>query len=658
MPGKAQQEVFTQFGFTFDRAKFAGIQQGVNNATRNLGVIAARTDGFQQKMGAFFARAKGVIGAYLGFRAVRAITSDYAAGADAVAKFSAGLSLNTQRYQGLVHAVQLGGSDQETLNKALGQLSKRALEASQGLITNVRAFREAGIEWKDAQGNLKGADQLFLELADGLNNLDDSNKAAGLSMQLMGRTGLKLRNTMQAGSKAIKEQIEQAKKLGFVLSKEQLKAAENFNDEMLRVKGVLTGVRNIIASRLLPVITRQLRAFQLWWREGNNAERALRALKITAFLVGLVIARIIGASILRQIKLFVTGIWAGVKALKGMGTAASLAALKVWAIFAGLAFIVLAIEDLIGFAQGKDSVIGRLLGDTKLAKDLKKALIGIGVAAKKAWKDIKPALLEAWKAMKPALKELWKAIKPLIGPAFKLAIWALVTAFQMLAITIQIVSAIIKAAVDGFTWAAKKWKETARLFEIAWSTALDTMKSAMSRFGSAVNEQTKKIGIDFNKMGASAARGFQNALGKLGAFFDWIKKKAQAALVLLGLIRGEEFGTSLGKGLAEIGKLPAFTPAGTPILRGLQLPAPKTIFGTDPVGALPGGGLAGIAGPGARPPTTATANVAPGAIVVNVRAEGDPLAIATKINEVVTAKITDIFTGASRDLVKPPPGQS
>ena len=50
-------------------------------------------------------------------------------------------------------------------------------------------------------------------------------------------------------------------------------------------------------------------------------------------------------------------------------------------------------------------------------------------------------------------------------------------------------------------------------------------------------------------------------------------------------------------------------------------------------------------------------SVEPGAIVVNVKAEGDPTAIATKINEVVTTKINQAFTDASRDLVKPPPGQ-
>jgi hypothetical protein len=166
MPAQGLEEVLTNFTFKFDGSRLAAVERGVKRSVTNLNTIAQQTDIFQQRMSGFFGRARQVIGAYLGFRAVKTITSDYASAADAVAKFSTATGLSTETYQGLVHAVQLGGSDQENLNKALTQLSKRALEAGQGLATQKRAFKDLGVEWNDASGKLKGADQLFLEISD------------------------------------------------------------------------------------------------------------------------------------------------------------------------------------------------------------------------------------------------------------------------------------------------------------------------------------------------------------------------------------------------------------------------------------------------------------------------------------------------------------
>jgi hypothetical protein len=53
-----------------------------------------------------------------------------------------------------------------------------------------------------------------------------------------------------------------------------------------------------------------------------------------------------------------------------------------------------------------------------------------------------------------------------------------------------------------------------------------------------------------------------------------------------------------------------------------------------------------------------TANVAPGAVQVSVvtRAE-DPQAVAREVNNLVTTRVSAIFTDASRNLNKPPAGQ-
>lgn len=656
-----QQEVHTTFDFKFDGTRLAAVERGVKRATTNLNTIAAKTDLFQQRMGGFFQRARQVVGAYLGFRAIRSITTDYAVSADAVAKFATATGLSTEKYQGLVHAVKLGGSDQANLNKALTQLSKRALEAGQGLKTQQRAFGELGVEYEDGAGKLKSADQLFLEISDSFRNMTDESKRTGLSMQLLGRTGATLLPTMLEGSRGIKIMIAEAKKLGIVLSKEQLKAAENFNDEMLRVKSVLTGVRNIIAARLLPTITRQLRAFRSWWVEGRNAERAMRALKLIAIFTGLVIARMIGASVLRNVKLFVQGIWAGVQALRAMGLAASATALKVTAVFAAFVLIGLIIEDLIGFAQGKDSLIGRILGDSKLADDLRKGLIGLGRDAVKAWKEMKPALLDAWNALKPSLRELAVLLKPIAGPAFKAAIWLLIIGIEglnlsvkALTFTIETLKGVATATSDALTW-------TAESVTIVWEDATDAIEKGIKDLGAAAKQIASLMGIDLGAAAKTAGDAWDLGLKGINKALHALNAVMSRALRLKGLLFGKDIGAlNLAERTKKIREsYEVDVREGAPVLPGLFVPSPALAFagGSAPASA-PFGAATGIgASIGGLQQNIANTAVQAGAVQVTVQASGDPQQIAAAVNVKLAESMGKIITDASRDLVKPPRGQ-
>jgi hypothetical protein len=280
----AFQEVLTRYGFEFDQGKFAAIERGVKRNVKNLNTVAQKTDQFRQRMGGFFQQAKGVIGAYLGFRVIRTITSDYAQAADQVAKFSNGLGINAQKYQALTHAAQLNGISIAELNVALPNLAKRAGDAADGSKEAALAFSRAGVALKDESGKLKDPIDLLTDLADGMKGVDKTGRRTQVLMSLFGRAGKKMGVLMAQGS-------------------------EGINDEMLRVKSIMTGIRNTIASRVLPVLNRQLRAFQMWWREGNNAERAMRSLKAIGIALTFVIGRMITGAVIKQVTLFVRGPW-------------------------------------------------------------------------------------------------------------------------------------------------------------------------------------------------------------------------------------------------------------------------------------------------------------------------------------------------------------
>ncbi len=610
----ALEQVLTRFGFQFDAGKFNAIQRGVNRASRNLTTIARQTDRFQQRMGGFFQRAKQVVGAYLGFRAVKLITSDYAKGADAVAKFSQATGVSTDFLQQFNHAVRLGGGTREDAEKGIKRLTKVVFDAGNGLKTAQRAFGALGLDHR----NIKADEEGMLKIADAFANAKDQGKAAAAAQDLFGgRVALKLIPSLRKGRQGMQEMMQQARELGIVLSGKQLRDAEKFNDEMLRAKSVFIGIRNIIASRLLPVLTRAARAFQLWWREGRNAERALQVLKVTAILTGFVIGTLITARVLRNVAMFTRFVWASVTALRAQNVQSAIALGKFLLIAAAIAFIALVIEDLVRFARGEESLIGKILGKSKLADDLRKSLISIGRAAVQAWKRLKPALKEAWEATLPALRELNKALEPISKETFIMSVHALV-------ISIKLLAGMITTAANATTF-----------FTQMFTGSMELIRSSLSQLREWGKTISDEMGLDFAAAGAIIETAWNQVTGRIRETFNTILAKGRSVLSLVERIGGKRFARLLGISTA-----------------GLAAPGPAPA--AAPVPALPGG----VGGAAAAAITTQRVAVAPGAVQVTVRASGDPNQIATIAEAAVKRGIAKTFTDASRDLVKPPRGQT
>ncbi len=664
------QEVHTGFTFSFDGSKLAAIQKGVGRASTNLNTVAQHVDTMGQKMGGMLERTKQILAVYVGFRGVKALTVDFAMQADAIGKTAEGLGIAVSEYSALEFVAKSGGIEITQLGNAMGKLSRRASEAAKGSKENKKIFSDMGISVHDTNGKLKNSLELLLDVSNKFKGMKQGSDKTRLALKLFEETGARFVNTMNLGADGIKKLMAEAKRLGVVIDAEGAKKAAAFNDAMLKTKSILLGIRNTIALRLLPAITKQLDAFRKWWLEGKNAERALRALKLVAIFTAIVVAQLIGAKILRNLKLFVQGVWAGVQAIRAMGLAAGITAIKVWAIVAAFALVALAIEDLVAFAQGKDSVIGRLLGDTKLAKELKKALLDMGKEFKKAWKDMAPALASAWTQIKLAVGDLWKVVKPLIGPAFRGAVSALI-------VLLEVVTTLVSGITNVVKWMSQAWDDAnaaVHRWDLAVNAAAASMGKAITGAWNDANAAVNKVLVsieDGAKAAAKAVGGaWDSALGGLKSALDAITSAAitayRAVAAALGLsdVGGAlNIDTFKAAAAAAAIKLSAGaaggpgqrTSTGGPIMPGLL----------QPFGGLTGGPIRTFApGPGfhvpsgVRVPPDITTNIAAGAVQVPVTvASGDPAAIAKAINAALPPAISEVFTKASRDLVKAPQGQ-
>ena len=263
------------------------------------------------------------------------------------------------------------------------------------------------------------------------------------------------------GQKALDALMAKYRKTAFTA--QDSRNARAFKVAWMDFKIAAQDVGNVFVRLVLPGVTRLLDG--LSGLVGIVRENS-RAFALLAVGFGLVF----GLKNLNAIK-------NAILAVRTFGVAIKMAALPVTAIVAGIAALALAIDDLIGFAQGADSLFERML---------KK--MGAGAA------DIEE-LRESLKTLGEGFTWLWDKVKPLLGGALTLVFKAVTV------VIVGLVGAINGLVIGFFTlWrtAKKIGKEIASVFTAIPDAIIEALKTAWQTltgwFDDAADLIKKKIG--------------------------------------------------------------------------------------------------------------------------------------------------------------------
>jgi len=445
----AFQEVLTAFGFEIDKAKLAAIEKGARRTVQNFSTAAASVQRINMGMESALGWAKRIFLGYAGIQSIRFLTTDFAALADSQMKFSRATGVSLEVLGGLTHGMELSGGKAEDVNNAIQKVSKTALEASQGIKTYTRLYDTLGVAITGADGKLRGQDAILMDVADRFAEMEDGSKKVGLAMQLFGRKGRTMIPLLKKGSKGIKEMIAEAKKLGLIITPEQAKTAERFQDGLLRLRRVLTGVRNSIAVRVLPPLTKMIERMVAWWKEGNNAERAMVNLKRAGAAVTAIMIRLGAVWAFGKIRAFASALIAATVAMRQFGASALFAQIKTALIVGAMTALVVAVIDLYETTQGKETITTRLVGDPDKIEQIKQAVRRFIRFFTELWEQAKPVVFEFLKQFGLAAFALIKSLGPLfkeIGLAILQIAAALGPAYGiLLKAIVQVLAALFKA---------------------------------------------------------------------------------------------------------------------------------------------------------------------------------------------------------------------
>jgi hypothetical protein len=181
---------------------------------------------------------------------------------DELAKTSEKTGLTVRELQRLRFAAQIGGASTTELTSGIRFFSRAVDEAGQGVMEYQESFDRLGITVTDNDGRLRNTVDILHDVSDVFAQAEDGAAKTSLAQQLFGRGGLALIPILNEGSDAIKGYGDELERIGFLLSKDQAEASEQFNDDLLRLRTEITALGRVIAVDAIPPLNDFINQFR------------------------------------------------------------------------------------------------------------------------------------------------------------------------------------------------------------------------------------------------------------------------------------------------------------------------------------------------------------------------------------------------------------
>lgn len=163
----------------------------------------------------------------------------------------------TERLQAWQAVAVASGMEGEEFAEALRDMNIELSDAATGGKDELaQLLQKVGISARDASGNIKTADQVFLDFADAVARQTDSAIQLRMAISAFGEdTGAKLLPMLQKGSKAFRESEAAMKAAGSAITQDQIDSLKDFRTEWESVKLSFSTASTSMLSTLAPALS-------------------------------------------------------------------------------------------------------------------------------------------------------------------------------------------------------------------------------------------------------------------------------------------------------------------------------------------------------------------------------------------------------------------
>lgn len=182
---------------------------------------------------------------------------------DSLGKVSKKLGIGSDDLQRFRLASELAGIEQTALDMGLQRFTRRAGEAVQGLGEAKGALEKMNVQLVGSDGNLRSTRDLLGDVAEAFLHTEDPAERLRLAFKLFDSEGVAMVNVLSQGRDGLNKMLNEADKLGIILSTETVESAEKVNDQFTRLGATFLGFRDKLAGSLAPALEK----FASWWTE-------------------------------------------------------------------------------------------------------------------------------------------------------------------------------------------------------------------------------------------------------------------------------------------------------------------------------------------------------------------------------------------------------
>ena len=246
---QGQGETMVGLGDTVDQlADRFGIQlpEGAKKALNGVEGFSAGT------AAAMAAAAAAVVAVVETFKKLHEVTLQVAADVDETLTQSLVTGVSTDLLQQWEYAAEFIDVSADTITGSMTKITRAMAEAKDGNGETAEAFAKLGVAVTDSEGQLRTAQDVFMDIIDHLGAVENQTERDAIAMQLMGKSAQDLNPLIHAGSDALREYGEEAEALGYVLDESQLKKLGEVDDSYQKMQKTIEALKKQLAADFAP----------------------------------------------------------------------------------------------------------------------------------------------------------------------------------------------------------------------------------------------------------------------------------------------------------------------------------------------------------------------------------------------------------------------
>ena len=188
--------------------------------------------------------------------------------ADALYDLSERTGVATDSLSKLQYAARLSDVTTEEFSANLIKLNRSIAEAARGSGEAQKAFDAMGIAVKDSAGNVRATEAVLGDIAEQFSRYADGANKTALATAIFGRAGAAMITFLNNGREGLAAMGRELERLGGVVMPEAARRANEFNDNLERMKTAASATGLEIGNLLLPKLTELANEFLLARKNG------------------------------------------------------------------------------------------------------------------------------------------------------------------------------------------------------------------------------------------------------------------------------------------------------------------------------------------------------------------------------------------------------